>query len=106
VSNWRVNADCRNVDPDLFFSNATGARAAAKRICDGCTVRLECLQLAFAAERRDTETGRPWSSPWVDLNNRHGIYAGLSGYERWLLIYPELEQEAQAKNRRERQPTP
>ena len=45
--NWRVSALCAQTDPDLWFPEpgASGALiAAAKRICNQCAVRNECLE--------------------------------------------------------------
>ncbi len=46
---WRMNAACRGVDPELFFPAAEGGPArdaqvaAAKAVCARCPVRRECL---------------------------------------------------------------
>ncbi|MCF0086650.1 Transcriptional regulator WhiB1 [Streptomyces sp. MH192] len=53
---WRDNAVCRTVDPELFFPHSTvteqGRRQTetAKRVCQNCLVRRECL--AWALETR------------------------------------------------------
>ncbi len=49
---WRHDSSCREVDPELFFPVGTGGPAlaqiaAAKAICDTCTVREPCLQWAL-----------------------------------------------------------
>lgn len=41
--NWRQSALCQNLDSNLFFPEAGRAATAAKRICDGCPVKKECL---------------------------------------------------------------
>jgi WhiB family transcriptional regulator, redox-sensing transcriptional regulator len=51
-ADWRKRAACRGSDPELFFPVGTGPTAAeqteqAKRICEGCPVRSECLTHAF-----------------------------------------------------------
>lgn len=73
---WREDAACRYVDPELFFPDVGGNAYAAKRICNGwvkdngqvkvppCGVRAECLAYALA------------------VDERHGIYGGLSPNER------------------------
>jgi WhiB family redox-sensing transcriptional regulator len=47
-SDWRSSALCRNEDPDLFFPTKSQPRIieAAKAVCRGCTVILECLDTA------------------------------------------------------------
>jgi WhiB family redox-sensing transcriptional regulator len=61
--------------PDLFFSDEEkdwGQKMtdtyAAKRLCSGCPVKLECLQYALAAPERD------------------GVWGGLSTGERKTLL--------------------
>lgn len=51
---WRDEAACRDIDPDVFHPDATGAEgrrqvADARAICDACPVRLDCLAYALAA---------------------------------------------------------
>lgn len=42
--NWRDYADCREVDPEIFFPEAGGwDRSKAIRICQGCDARIFCL---------------------------------------------------------------
>ncbi|MFI9154542.1 WhiB family transcriptional regulator [Streptomyces sp. NPDC053367] len=48
--NWRDDAACRSVDPDLFFprvGEATHAVAEAQAICRRCPVRAECADTAI-----------------------------------------------------------
>jgi hypothetical protein len=46
---WRSQAACRNIDSELFFPTAEGGRmralqvSAAKAVCAGCPVRVQCL---------------------------------------------------------------
>lgn len=40
---WRDDASCRGMGPDLFFSDHRVARDAAARVCESCPVRVECL---------------------------------------------------------------
>jgi WhiB family redox-sensing transcriptional regulator len=49
---WRRQAECRSVDPDLFFPVGTTGLAldhiaAAKAVCAGCRVRQPCLEFAL-----------------------------------------------------------
>jgi len=66
---WRNDASCRDVDPDLFFPIGTTGIAieqvdAAKRICSGCVVREPCLEFALAS------------------NQDAGVWGGLTEDER------------------------
>jgi WhiB family redox-sensing transcriptional regulator len=45
---WRKLANCRSVNPDIFFPERGGTAREAKAICAGCEVRQECLDYAFA----------------------------------------------------------
>jgi len=75
-SNWRLLAECRYMDPELFFpaSPPSGSRqqttanaqakAKAKEICARCPVSSECL--AFALRTRQ----------------EYGIWGGLTQEER------------------------
>jgi WhiB family redox-sensing transcriptional regulator len=69
---WRHQASCRDVDPELFFPVGTTGPAlaqieAAKAICGTCAVIQECLEWALA-------TGQD-----------AGIWGGLTEEERRLL---------------------
>lgn len=66
---WRSEAACLNVDPELFFpigntGPAVAQVAEAKAVCRDCTVQSECLQWA------------------VSNNQDSGVWGGLSEEER------------------------
>lgn len=64
---WRDDAACLGVDPELFHpGNARDARPA-KRICAVCPVRAECLAVAL---------------PEPDLR---GVWGGTSEHERRIM---------------------
>jgi hypothetical protein len=54
-ADWREDATCARVDPELFFPAAEGGPAlerqveAAKRVCAACPVRAACLAWATRA---------------------------------------------------------
>jgi WhiB family redox-sensing transcriptional regulator len=57
---WRLDAACREVDPELFFPEPGQApqAAAAKQVCAGCAVRGPCLEAAVhGPQARDDHTG-------------------------------------------------
>jgi WhiB family redox-sensing transcriptional regulator len=76
---WRVDALCRDADPDeLFVRGAEQNRA--KVVCMGCPVRTECLAEALdnridfgiwggmtERERRALLRRRPGVSSWAEL---------------------------------------
>jgi WhiB family redox-sensing transcriptional regulator len=64
TEDWRHDAACIGVDPDVFFPAEGMSEARAKAICAGCRVRDECL--AYSIETR------------MDS----GVWGGLTGPER------------------------
>ena len=51
-SDWRRNAACTGEDPELFFPIGSAGPAArqtqqARQVCQGCPVRLACLEWAL-----------------------------------------------------------
>ena len=61
---WRLDALCAETDPEAFFPEKGGSTREAKRVCNGCTVRAECLEFALTNDER------------------FGIWGGLSERER------------------------
>ena len=66
---WRLQAACRDVDPELFFPVGNTGPAlrqieTAKSICRGCTVTGDCLDWA------------------IDSGQDAGVWGGLSEDER------------------------
>jgi len=47
--NWHKRAECRGMDPDLFYPDKGGIDTftQAQRVCDSCPVALQCLQFAI-----------------------------------------------------------
>ncbi|HYT24906.1 MAG TPA: WhiB family transcriptional regulator [Actinomycetota bacterium] len=67
---WRLDAACRDADPELFFPDQGQLPqvAAAKEVCAGCAVRQPCLDTALHGPlRRD---------------DQHGIFAGTTAHDR------------------------
>jgi WhiB family transcriptional regulator, redox-sensing transcriptional regulator len=67
---WRLEAACREVDPELFFPDPGQApqAAAAKAICAGCAVRGPCLAAALHGPQGHQDHG--------------GIFAGTTASDR------------------------
>lgn len=61
---WQADALCAQTDPEAFFPEKGGSTREAKRICDSCEVRSECLGYA------------------LENDERFGIWGGLSERER------------------------
>ncbi len=61
---WQADALCAETDPEAFFPEKGGSTRDAKRICDGCEVRQQCLEYA------------------LENDERFGIWGGLSERER------------------------
>jgi Transcription factor WhiB len=57
---WRLDAACADVDPELFFpeTGQVPQAAAAKAVCAGCAVRGPCLEAALhGPQAREDRTG-------------------------------------------------
>lgn len=71
-NDWRTDAECRGIDPELFFSSdeivnrqeRLEREAEAKAVCLRCVVRTDCLSYA------------------LDAGERYGIWGGLNPQER------------------------
>ena len=65
--NWQLRANCRGLDPSMFFTRRGDFHAdqSAKAVCRACPVKAECLELG--------------------MTEREGIWGGLSARERRVL---------------------
>lgn len=78
---WQEWGRCRDLDTDLFYppldsETAHQRRAretAAKAVCEGCPVRVECLAWAIASDEQ------------------LGVWGGLNERERQLLAGPRRD---------------
>lgn len=61
---WHADANCRGLDPELFFPGVGESIAQVRAVCRACDVQVECATFA--------------------LNNgeHHGVWGGLSEKER------------------------
>jgi WhiB family redox-sensing transcriptional regulator len=82
---WRERGACRTADPELFYgpdgergnSNARNERqAAAKAVCGGCPVLVECRRYA------------------LDTREEHGVWGGLDEDEREAALAAEAPRPA------------
>ena len=49
---WQDQALCAQTDPEAFFPEKGGSTREAKRICQACSVRDECLEYALEHDER------------------------------------------------------
>lgn len=81
---WTTDAPCAHVaNPEAWFPVVgtpahDSQEAAAREVCSRCPVREKCLEFALAIETRPD--GQP-----ISRTERHGIWGGLSPYQRWVL---------------------
>ncbi|EPH02421.1 hypothetical protein HMPREF1531_01727 [Propionibacterium sp. oral taxon 192 str. F0372] len=61
---WQEQALCAQTDPEAFFPEKGGSTREAKKVCQSCPVRSDCLDYALANDER------------------FGIWGGLSERER------------------------
>ncbi|MFZ2623716.1 MAG: WhiB family transcriptional regulator [Propionibacterium sp.] len=61
---WQERALCAQTDPEAFFPEKGGSTREAKKVCQSCPVRGECLEYA------------------LEHDERFGIWGGLSERER------------------------
>lgn len=71
---WRQMAVCRDLDTSIFFPEGEGAElkvlyAKARRYCNECPVRQECLDYAMRVEVNED-------------SHRYGMYGGLTPSQR------------------------
>jgi WhiB family transcriptional regulator, redox-sensing transcriptional regulator len=50
---WRHQGACNGLDPDVFFPDSDAAAEEAKAICNGCMVRVSCLEHAIVVREKD-----------------------------------------------------
>jgi WhiB family transcriptional regulator, redox-sensing transcriptional regulator len=84
-ADWRDRALCAQVDGEMFFPEKGGSTREAKRICQGCEVRSECLEYALAHDER------------------FGIWGGLSERERRKLKPRDTQARTTARAQRARE---
>ena len=76
TTTWTELSACRGSERALFFppdvserkEQRSGREQAAKRICQSCSVRLDCLTSA------------------LERNESHGIWGGMNELERRSLV--------------------
>lgn len=61
---WRLEARCIGIDPEVFYPEQGDQAWEVKRLCQGCPVRIKCLEWAI-------EVGDEW-----------GIWGGVGPKDR------------------------
>lgn len=73
---WMADARCAEVGPELFFpppdQGAAAQVLAAKRVCNSCEVKDECLEYALRTKLSLSDGEQGWIS---------GVWGGLSSGE-------------------------
>lgn len=67
MADWASEARCRGTDPEALFVQGA-AQHQAKKICDGCPVRVQCLADA------------------LDNRTEFGVWGGMTERERRALL--------------------
>ncbi|MGI5196539.1 WhiB family transcriptional regulator [Streptomyces sp. CA-288835] len=75
-TNWKLQAACRGMDTEIFFSDKPKSRRKAQETCASCPVSEACLAAVLRAEEG---TG---------AHLRDGIFAGLNGRQRHAIAVP------------------
>jgi WhiB family redox-sensing transcriptional regulator len=61
---WLESANCTSTDPEIFFSEESNTVKSARKICEECPVKTECLNDA------------------IEKDDQFGIRGGLTARER------------------------
>jgi WhiB family redox-sensing transcriptional regulator len=85
VQRWMCEADCRDLNPDLFSpisENSDALVGPAKQVCTGCPVRRDCLEYALT-ESLPVDTD-PQCTPQIYRKGAWmtGIWGGTTTSER------------------------
>lgn len=80
---WHHLAACAETDPEAFFPTEGDSQKPPKLVCQGCPVRVDCLEYAL----RNKE--------------EHGIWGGLSAHQRKKLLQKRNGLRPQGRPRKE-----
>ena len=91
---WQERSLCAQTDPEAFFPEKGGSTREAKRVCQNCTVRTECLaprhksvtrgRKPFAQKRTNSLTGA------VGVGQLPAVHHGAHHLQGFLLIHASL----------------
>ena len=81
--NWRSNATCKGMDPNIFFPEDIKDERLACQICENCPVTVDCFVSAVEEERlRRNVPGLGGSIV--------GVRGGKPARTRWLVLQGKL----------------
>lgn len=60
AAEWMERANCKEVGPDIFFTEKEDKVQQAREICSGCEVKNDCLEYA------------------IDKKSEHGTWGGYT----------------------------
>lgn len=66
--NWRELGACRGLEPSIFFPEEEDDAIDAKEVCEGCGVRVACLEHALT------------------IREKQGVWGGATERERRRII--------------------
>jgi WhiB family redox-sensing transcriptional regulator len=83
---WMVDGVCREVDAEMFFPDVAPFYADSRSLCDGCTVKNQCLkyELAHMLANPDDGTHGMWGG--TTPPERHRLVAGMRARQRGALV--------------------
>jgi WhiB family redox-sensing transcriptional regulator len=81
---WRDEALCLQTDAEIFFPAKGASTQPAKRLCQRCPVRLDCLE--HAIQRREND----------------GVWGGTSPRERRQIALQRTQHQPRPHNRPDR----
>lgn len=70
---WQRDGLCRQVDPELFFPHKNGTAAPARKICNACDVREQCLEWALETDATDGVAGGLTHRERRRIRNQRGL---------------------------------
>lgn len=75
---WRVNANCKDIDPELFFPIGNTGEAMrilvrARAVCADCNVRTQCLEFALATNQDCGVWGGTSEDERRDIRRRNAV---------------------------------
>ncbi|OBY33430.1 WhiB family transcriptional regulator [Mycolicibacter kumamotonensis] len=69
---WRIHANCRGFDTDIWYPELGANSRYAQRVCQRCPVKMQCLQYALDNEEVHGVWGGTTSSERIEIFKRRG----------------------------------
>jgi hypothetical protein len=87
---WQDSSVCAQTDPEVFFPQKGSSYTIAKKFCDSCLVRSNCLEKAMEDEGSAHRHDRFGMSGGLTPGQRYKLYLEQNGLE-------ELEDEIESQ---------